>query len=327
GTGGRGKRQTLLFSATMPAWVQQVAKEYMSADKEYVDLVGDRSAKASQDVRHVAVPSHWASRGRTIGDVISVYGGGGSASRTIVFCTTKKDCNELVMAEGIPFECQPLHGDISQSNRESTLAGFKKGSFRVLVATDVAARGLDMIVDLVINAEPPTTASGRVDTETYVHRSGRTGRAGRKGCCVTLYTPKHRGALKEVEKQTGNVFEWRGAPQPADVIAASAEAAAEEIAAVPAEVVPLYEAAASRLIEERGALAALCGALACITGHKAPKQARSMLSNSEGFVTMRFTSQQPVDYVAYVWSALRKRLAPEVTDGVKGMQVRRKEDG
>lgn len=66
------------------------------------------------------------------------------------------------------------------------------------MATDVAARGLDMIVDLVLNAEPPTHQSGRVDTESYVHRSGRTGRAGRKGMCITLYTPRQRGGLGEI---------------------------------------------------------------------------------------------------------------------------------
>lgn len=72
------------------------------------------------------------------------------------------------------------------------------GHAQVLVATDVAARGLDMIVDLVLNAEPPTHQSGRVDTESYVHRSGRTGRAGRKGMCITLYTPRQRGGLGEI---------------------------------------------------------------------------------------------------------------------------------
>lgn len=66
------------------------------------------------------------------------------------------------------------------------------------MATDVAARGLDMIVDLVLNAEPPSHQSGRVDTESYVHRSGRTGRAGRKGMCITLYTPRQRGGLGEI---------------------------------------------------------------------------------------------------------------------------------
>ena len=66
------------------------------------------------------------------------------------------------------------------------------------MATDVAARGLDMIVDLVLNSEPPSHQSGRVDTESYVHRSGRTGRAGRKGMCITLYTPRQRGGLGEI---------------------------------------------------------------------------------------------------------------------------------
>lgn len=71
------------------------------------------------------------------------------------------------------------------------------------MATDVAARGLDMIVDLVLNAEPPSHQSGRVDTESYVHRSGRTGRAGRKGMCITLYTPRQRGGLGEIGEVLG----------------------------------------------------------------------------------------------------------------------------
>lgn len=81
---------------------------------------------------------------------------------------------------------------------------------KVLVATDVAARGLDMIVDLVLNAEPPTHQSGRVDTESYVHRSGRTGRAGRKGMCITLYTPRQRGGLGEIGERLW--VPWMGNP-------------------------------------------------------------------------------------------------------------------
>lgn len=104
----------------------------------------------------------------TIADCLSVYGS--SKARTIVFCETKKECNELVVNPAIKLECMALHGDIPQNQRETTLNAFREGRVRVLVATDVAARGLDMTVDLVIQNKPPVTASGRTDTETYVHR-------------------------------------------------------------------------------------------------------------------------------------------------------------
>ncbi|CAM9449933.1 unnamed protein product [Chrysoparadoxa australica] len=352
--------QTLLFSATMPSWINKVARDYMSADLAKIDLVGNSEVQASKDVKHMAIPCHWSTRASTISDIISVHGAGNS--RIIVFCETKRECNEvsnrdkrscahhawiisptsdlghflalcllvnslcssnlqLVTAEAIRFDCQTIHGDITQAGRESTMEGFRKGVFKVLIATDVAARGLDMIVDLVINAEPPTTASGRVDTETYVHRSGRTGRAGRKGSCVTLYTPKQRGALKQIETEIGNAMDWQGAPQPDDIVKASALAALEDIEAVDASVLPYFEESAAQLIEDRGAQAALCAALACMTGHKKLMRTRSLLSNSDGFVTFLFESKTKIDFVGYVWTALRKRLESHVTDNVRGLQL------
>ena len=84
------------------------------------------------------------------------------------------------------------------------MAAFRAGRFRVLIATDVAARGLDMVVELVVQSKPPVKRmSGREDTETYVHRSGRTGRAGRKGICVTLVGPRDKPALQNIERATG----------------------------------------------------------------------------------------------------------------------------
>jgi len=89
------------------------------------------------------------------------------------------------MDKAVKHECHVLHGDIPQAKRESTLAAYKSGNYRVLIATDVAARGLDLSVELVIQAKPPIKLSGNADTESYVHRSGRTGRAGKTGVCVT----------------------------------------------------------------------------------------------------------------------------------------------
>lgn len=95
------------------------------------------------------------------------------AGRTIVFSETKNDANELAAQLAETTSARALHGDIAQAQREVVLRGFKGGKFTVLVATDVAARGLDIAaVELVIQTEPPK------DYETYIHRSGRTGRAG-----------------------------------------------------------------------------------------------------------------------------------------------------
>ena len=143
-------RQTCLFSATLPAWVREVAPKYMLTEPKIVDLVGDADVKASEDVRHVAVgaPGPVRSRTATINDVIQMYAS--STGRVIVFCQTKAECDELANADELKVEAKPLHGDIPQGAREKTMAAFRSGKFRVLVATDVAARGLDMVVELVV---------------------------------------------------------------------------------------------------------------------------------------------------------------------------------
>ena len=90
-----------------------------------------------------------------------------------------------------------------------------------------------MIVDLVVQNKPPESRSGRPEVETYVHRSGRTGRAGRKGICVTLFSPKQRATLQTIGKETGNKFEWLGAPQPKAIMLTAAMTAVDDAANVP----------------------------------------------------------------------------------------------
>ena len=94
-----------------------------------------------------------------------------------------------------------MHGDIAQNQREVTLKRFKEKKFSVLVATDVASRGLDIpSVDLVVQIEPPK------DAETYIHRSGRTARAGRSGTCITFYTMRQKGLIMQIEQKAGIVM-------------------------------------------------------------------------------------------------------------------------
>ena len=111
--------------------------------------------------------------------LVIVYGGG---SKTIVFCQTKADANEIMLTDKIK-SIEVMHGDIAQNQREVTIRRFKENKFNVLVATDVASRGLDLPnVDLVVQVEPPK------EVETYIHRAGRTARAGNTGTCITFFT-------------------------------------------------------------------------------------------------------------------------------------------
>jgi superfamily II DNA/RNA helicase len=100
-----------------------------------------------------------------------------------------------------------MHGDIAQSQREVTMKRFKEGKFKVLVATDVASRGLDVPnIDLVIQLEPPN------EVETYIHRSGRTARAGASGTCITFYTDKTRHMIEQIENVAGIKLQRIGVP-------------------------------------------------------------------------------------------------------------------
>ena len=168
--------QTVLFSATLPSWVQKVAKEYMHEPKT-IDLVGAKDPHASADVTHICVKCPWQLKASTAADLVRVYGG--ADGRTIIFCDTKKECEELTcnpkIVDCVEGGIKALHGDVPQGQREKTMSAFREGRVRAIIATDVAARGLDVKnVDLVIMMQPPSkNFSGRADPDTYVHRSGR----------------------------------------------------------------------------------------------------------------------------------------------------------
>jgi len=121
---------------------------------------------------------------------------------------------------------------------------FKEGKFKVLVATDVASRGLDIPnVDLVIQIEPPK------EVETYIHRSGRTARAGASGTCITFYTSKTKQLIDDIERQAGIKLQRVGIPQPEEVIRASATGILTQLEEVNADVLPMFEEAADKMIE------------------------------------------------------------------------------
>ncbi|XP_043539075.1 nucleolar RNA helicase 2 [Chiloscyllium plagiosum] len=304
--------QTLLFSATCPAWVYQVAKKYMRAQCKQVDLIGKRTQRAATTVEHLAIACHWTQRAAVIGDVIQVYSG--SHGRTIIFCETKKEVNELVMNNSIKQDAQCLHGDIPQKQREITLKGFRDGSFEVLVATDVAARGLDIPeVDLVIQGCPPK------DVDSYIHRSGRTGRAGRTGICICFYQKMEEGHLRFLEHKAGLTFKRVGVPTAADVVEASCKDAIRSLDSIPAAAIEHFRPAAESLIEQRGALQALAAALAHISGARSIEQ-RSLLNSDAGYTTMVLACSIEVHSLSYAVRGLKEQLGENVENKVKRMQ-------
>ncbi|XP_026149487.1 nucleolar RNA helicase 2 isoform X3 [Mastacembelus armatus] len=303
--------QTLLFSATCPPWVYEVAKKYMRTGCKRVDLIGKKTQKAATTVDHLAIACHWSQRAAVIGDVIQVYSG--SHGRTIVFCETKKEANELSMNASIKQNAQSLHGDIPQKQRELTLKGFRNGAFEVLVATNVAARGLDIPeVDLVVQCSPPK------DVESYIHRSGRTGRAGRTGVCICFYQRKEEEQLRYVENKAGIAFRRVGVPTPNEIIKSSSKDAVRFLDFVPVTAVGYFRASAEKLIKERGAVDALAAALAHISGATSLEQ-RSLLSSDAGYTTMQLVCSQEMHNLGYAWRTIKEQFGEQIENHIRRM--------
>uniref|UniRef100_A0A8B9MN74 RNA helicase n=1 Tax=Accipiter nisus TaxID=211598 RepID=A0A8B9MN74_9AVES len=310
--GSENNPQTLLFSATCPRWVYDVAKKYMKDEYEQIDLIGKKTQRTATTVEHLAIQCRSSQRAGVLGDIIQVYSG--SHGRTIVFCETKKEANELAMNASLKQDAQSLHGDIPQKQREITLKGFRNGVFEVLIATNVAARGLDIPeVDLVIQCSPPK------DVDSYIHRSGRTGRAGRTGICICLFQRREEDLLKQVEHKAGITFKRIGVPSATEVIKASSNDAKKLLEAIPPSAVDYFRKSAQELIDEKGAVAALAAALAHISGASYIQQ-RSLLNSTAGFVTMVLTCSIEMRTMGYAWRGLKEQLGEEVDNKVSGMR-------
>ncbi|XP_021310607.1 DEAD-box ATP-dependent RNA helicase 53 isoform X2 [Sorghum bicolor] len=190
-------RQSMLFSATMPSWIRKISNKYLN-DPVIIDLVGDSDQKLPEGISLYSIASDNFGKQSILGPLIKEHANGG---KCIVFTQTKRDADRLAYVMGRSYPCQALHGDISQNQRERTLSGFRDGRFNILVATDVAARGLDIPnVDLVVHYEIPNTS------ELFVHRSGRTARAGKKGSAILIYTYEQTRAVRVIEQDIGCRF-------------------------------------------------------------------------------------------------------------------------
>ncbi|KAL3524203.1 hypothetical protein ACH5RR_017037 [Cinchona calisaya] len=304
------KVQTFLFSATLPDWVKQIASKFLKPDKKTADLIGNEKMKASASVRHIVLPCSTSARAQLIPDVIRCYSRGG---QTIIFTETKDSASELA---GLLPGARALHGDIQQSQREVTLGGFRSGKFTILVATNVAARGLDIEnVQLIIQCEPPR------DVEAYIHRSGRTGRAGNTGVAVMLYDPR-RSNVSKIERECGVKFEHVSAPQPADIAEAAGAEAAETISQISDSVIPAFKAAAEELLNKSSLspVELLAKALAKAAGYSEIKS-RSILTSMENHVTLLLECGKPVYTPSFAYSILRRFLPEEKVESIKGLAL------
>ena len=195
------EKQTLLFSATMPTEIASMKANYLHDAIEI--SVGKRNAGAD-NVEHHYYMVHAKDKYETLKRIADNY----PDCYAIVFCRTRmetRDVAEQFMADG--YNADALHGDLSQAQRDGVMARFRGKQLQMLIATDVAARGLD-VTDLthVINYSMPD------DPEVYIHRSGRTGRAGKSGISVTIINLKETGRLKQIEKISRKKFERKMVP-------------------------------------------------------------------------------------------------------------------
>ncbi len=200
-------RQTLLFSATMPAPIRRLAEKHMKPDVKNVviaksTLTVDLTEQFYFEVKH-------RDRFETLCRILDVD----EPESAIIFCRTKRGVDELVEAmQSRGYSVEGMHGDMSQNQRQNTLKKFRDSNLDFLVATDVAARGIDIEnISHVINYELPA------DAESYVHRIGRTGRANRAGIAYSLVTPREYGMLKQIEHVTRSHIRRKEVPTVEDV--------------------------------------------------------------------------------------------------------------
>ena len=200
------EKQTLLFSATMPSEVRRIASEYMNNP---VEIAVSKVNTASKNIEHhvylVRSSDRYLALKRLADYYPNIYG--------IVFCRTRreaKDVADKLMQDG--YNADALHGDLSQSQRDHVMEKFRNQNIQILVATDVAARGIDVNeLTHVINFNLPD------DPEVYVHRSGRTGRAGNKGISIIISGGREARKIRDLEKLIASKIEPKNVPTGAEI--------------------------------------------------------------------------------------------------------------
>ncbi len=196
------ERQTILFSATMPKAIKVIASHYMKKDHEHIAI--QAKTRTADTVKQSYYEVKQKDRFETLCRLIDVT----HVTAGIIFCRTKRSVDEVTEhMQHAGYSVEAMHGDLSQNHRSNTLRKFKNGTIRFLVATDVAARGIDVEnVSHVINYELPQ------DIESYIHRIGRTGRANKEGLAYSIITPRDKRFMLQIAKATNSNIELKEVP-------------------------------------------------------------------------------------------------------------------
>ena len=252
------QRQTMLFSATMPAQIRELAERHQREPRTL--LIGQGGMSINYDIHHGYIKVPRLNKFAALVNVLYSI----PRTKVLIFCNTKAETEnvaEHLHEEG--FAVGFLLGDLPQSVRNRTLGNFKEGIIDILVATDVAARGIDIFgVSHVINYDVPE------NKDLYVHRTGRTGRAGRRGEALTLVGPHELLGLGTIQKTMGFRFEENEIPTKTDVSARLQHVFLERLRAMEAEGYPedvaLY---ADRVVEELDPYTAVAGLFTLLKQH------------------------------------------------------------
>jgi len=275
------ERQTLLFSATMPKQIQNLAQNFMKVP-ELISIKAKEVTVETIEQHYIVVPESQKF------DVISRLLDIQSPELAIIFCRTKRRVDEI--AEALSqrgYAAEAIHGDLNQSKREAVLRQFKEGTIEILVATDVAARGLDISgVTHVYNIDIPQ------DPEGYVHRVGRTARAGKTGLAVTLVTPREKNQLFTIERVIRRKMIQKPMPTVIEAVEGQQRLAMEKLLRVSTEKdVRKYKKLAEELLEENDSVTLLAAALKMLT--KESVVSHVQLTEPAPNKTKRVSSEKP----------------------------------
>ncbi|CAH1215143.1 DEAD/DEAH box helicase [Paenibacillus sp. JJ-223] len=255
-------RQTMLFSATMPPNIQKLAQQFLN-NPEHVSVIPKQVSAPLIDQAYIEVPER--QKFEALSRLLDME----SPELAIVFGRTKRRVDELAEAlQKRGYSADGLHGDLSQNQRDTVMRKFRDGSIDVLVATDVAARGLDVSgVTHVVNFDLPQ------DPESYVHRIGRTGRAGKEGAAWSFVTPREIDHLHFIERVTRHRIPRKPLPTLAEAVEGKQRVTAERLLEImQTGELNEYKGIAIQLLEQYDSVQLLSAALKLLTGDKKDAQ-------------------------------------------------------
>lgn len=244
------ERQTFLFSATLVNEIRALGKEFMKDPELIVIASQELTVSLTEQYYYEVNPRQ---KVETICRIIDVD----QPAVSLIFCRTKKGVDELTrVLESRGYSADALHGDMSQRERDSVMERFRKGNAKILVATDLAARGLDVDwVTHVFNYDIPE------DPDSYVHRIGRTGRAGRVGTAITMVEPRQIRQLRVIEQHIGKKIKRQMLPSLQDAINRRKDTMLERLLETSREDMGIYAEMAGNLLEQNDARQLLGAAL------------------------------------------------------------------